>query len=34
LPPPSSCPQWLQLLQSTGWHASCSQSSRPRILRC
>ena len=32
--PPSSSPQWLQLLQSTGWHASCSQSFLPRILRC
>ena len=34
LVPPSSSPQWLQLLQSTGWHASCSQSFLPRILRC
>ena len=32
--PPSSSPQWLQLLQSTGWHASCSQSFLPQILRC
>ena len=32
--PPSSSLQWLQLLQSTGSHASCSQSSQPRILRC
>ena len=32
--PPSSSPQWLQLLQSTGWHVSCSQSFLPRILRC
>ena len=34
LVPPSSSPQWLQLLQSTGWHVSCSQSFLPRILRC
>ena len=31
--PPSS-PHSLQLLQSTGWHALCSQSSLHRILRC
>ena len=34
LVPPSSSPQWLQLLQSTGWHVSCSQSFLPQILRC
>jgi len=32
--PPSSSPRSLQLLQSTGWHALCSQSSLLRILRC